>query len=305
MAVATRIGFLGKRGDDKMNEDEVLVVADAHNWVAHWTGRIIPFEEATPEVLSAYRTVLLAPGDTKYGKTSQEILHWKRDGRIGDTRLILSTYKGRHLWAPENDALAERWVVHARSERLVLDSERLAFVPLCLNPPRKVIATGDDGYLFMGGRKWREPAVGMAAMVRSGLPSRVITDFAPEGDWPGIDILRQKIPKGDYINVLEKARVFLVPLRETPISHGHVDVITAILVGTPVIVTAGASCDDYVEHGVNGLLVQGNSVEAWTDAVHEAHARADDFRAAAREMAPRYYAPRYAHYLRELVTSLG
>lgn len=285
--------------------EDVLVVADLHNWIAHWHGPIIPFEGVEPATLARYRTVLIAPGENKYGEDAQTFLDWKRNGLIGETRLVLATYKGRHLWSPENDALAERWVVHARSERLVLDSERLAFVPLCLNPPRKVFRDGDDGFLFMGGRKWREPAVGMAAMVASGKPSRVITDFAPEGDWPGVDILRQKIPKSDYINVLERARAFLVPLRETPISHGHVDVITSILVGTPVLVTAGASCDDYVEHGVNGLLVKDNSVEAWTDAIHEAWEKADAFRAAAQEMAPRYYAPRYAGYLRELVDSLG
>jgi glycosyltransferase involved in cell wall biosynthesis len=284
--------------------EDVLVVADRDNWLAHWKGTIVQFEAVTPELLSKYRTILVAFLDVKYQDTALKMIAWKKEGLIGDSRLVMATYKGRHLWSPENDNLVERWVVHARSEREVLDSDRLAFVPLCLTQPRKVFSTGDDGFLFMGGRKLREPKVGLDAMVRSGHPGRVITDRAPAGEWPGVEILRERVPKKDYIDVLERARLFLVPLRDTPISHGHVDVITSILVGTPVLVTAGASCDDYVEHGVNGLLVKGLSVEAWVDAIHEGWERADEFRQAAKEMAPRYYSPKYAEYLRTLVSSL-
>jgi hypothetical protein len=285
--------------------DGVVVVADAlNNWLSAWDGLVLPFEEALPERLSGFRIILVAPGDAKYIEHSQTILNWKRDGLLGSSRIILATYKGRHLWSPDNDSLAERWVVHARSESQILDSDRLAFVPLCLNQPRRTFRDDDDGYLFMGGRKWREPELGLSVMASLGLPARVITDRVPEGDWPGVEILREKIPKADYINVLERARVFMVPLRQTAASHGHVDVITAMLVGTPVVVTAGASCDDYVRDGVTGILVHGNTHEAWVEAVHVAWSQASEFRKAAQRYAPDYYAPKYAEYLRELVSSL-
>jgi glycosyltransferase involved in cell wall biosynthesis len=279
-------------------QKDILVVADAQAWLRFWDGPIIPFEEATPAALSAFPTVVLAPEDPEYGKTCQTILHWKRDGLLGATRLVLGTYKGRHLWSPENDSLVERWVVHARSERQVLDSERLVFVPLCLTPPRKTFEDGDDGYVFMGGRKWRELGAGLQAMGRSGLPGRVISDFAPAGDFPNVAVRREKIPKPEYSAVMARARIVLVPLKQTAASHGHVDVITAILLGRPVLVTAGCSCDDYVQHGVNGLLVPDNSVEAWEAAIHEGFAKADAFAAAAREAAPLYRTPRYAEYIR-------
>lgn len=281
---------------------------------ASWPGPVMDFAAATPEILAAHRTVLLAPGDVRFLKAlrtgsqpvqCEVILGWKRAGLLPATRLILATYKGRHLWTPGNDALVERWVVHARSERLVLDSERLAFVPLCLDPPDPPPPPGDDGYVFMGGRKWRVLDVGLAAMARAGFPGQVITDFAPEGKWAGVTVRREKIPAPDYLGVMARARVVLVPLRETPISHGHVEVVNAILHGRPLLVTAGASCDDYVEHGVNGLLVQGNSVEAWTEALREAWERAEAFGTAARERAAQYSTPRYAEHLRELVASLG
>jgi hypothetical protein len=281
-----------------MEREEVLIVAGPHSWVSLWDGPVKSFDEISPELFDRYRTVVLAPS----GEDScQQIFDWKRAGLLNDTRLILGTYHGRHLWSPENDALVDRWVVHGRSERQVLSSEKLVFVPLCVMPPRQPYPPGDDGYLFMGGRKWRELDVGLAAISKSGYPGKVITDRAPPGDFPGVDIRREKVPKKEYSDVLSRARLFLVPLKQTPISHGHVDVVTAILIGKPVLVTAGCSCDDYIQHGVNGLLVRDNSVEAWTDAIHEAYEKADDFAAAARELAPRYRTPKYAEYIWDVI----
>jgi hypothetical protein len=281
--------------------DNVLVVADKQGWLNFWEGPILPFEEISAQGLASYGTVVIAMEDNKYRESCRTIFAWKRSGLLDGTRLIFGTYKGRHLWSPENDTVVDRWVVHARSERQLLDSDKLVFVPLCLMPPRKTLEPGDEGYVFMGGRKWRELGVGLAAMGRSDLPGRVISDFAPQEQYSNIQIDREVVPKRDYINVMASARIVLVPLKQTPFSHGHVDVVTATMVGRPLIVTAGCSCDDYVEHGVNGLLVPDNSVEAWTDAIHEGYEKADVFAAAAREMAPRYFAARYAEYIREVI----
>lgn len=282
-------------------QDNVLVVADHHSWLTNWDGYKIKFEEITLDTLVKYGIVVLAPGEVESQSFCQQILEWKRSGLLDTTQIFLSTYKGRHLWSPENDVLVERWAVHAQSEREVLDSERLYFIPLCVMPPRRVLMSGDDGYVFIGGRKWRRLDVGIEALSRSGLPGRVISDFAPEGIFPGVQISREKIPKKNYIDVMERARVVLVPLHGTPVSHGHVDVVTAISVGKPVVVTAGASCDDYVQHGINGLLVKDNSVEAWVEAIHEAYEKADDFAAAARELAPRYDSAKYGSLVREML----
>lgn len=281
--------------------DDVLVVADHHSWLVHWKGPIIPFEDMTLDRLAACRKVILAPGDMKYLAYAQQILDWKRDGLLPATGIILATYKGRHMWTKANDTLADLWVVHARSERLVLDSDRLVYVPLCLQPPRRPATPVDEGYIFMGGRKWRELGVGLEAMGRAGYPARVITDFAPETDYPGVTIRRERIPKNEYLDVMARSRIVVVPLKLTPISHGHVEVVSAIMLGKPVLVTAGCSCDDYVVHGVNGLLVPDNSIEAWTDAIHEAYAKADQFAAASRDLASQYYTPKYVDYLRALV----
>lgn len=279
---------------------DILVVANRRSILGSWEATVSPFAGITADTLSGYRTVILAPEDAEADALCEAAFEWKRAGLLDNTKLILGTYRGRHLWSPDNDAVVERWVVHARSECLVLESQKLAFIPLCLGPSAGDASTGDDGYLFMGGRKWREIDVGLAAMSRSGIPGKVITDFAPEGEVPGVELRRERVPREEYAAVMRRARLVLVPLKQMPISHGHTDVVAAIVAGKPVLVTAYSSCDDYVEHGVNGLLVRDNSVEAWSDAIQEAYEKADDFAAAAREMAPRYYSRRYGGYLRDV-----
>ena len=151
--------------------DTILMVADGRPDLAGLPHELCRFEDATPERLAQHGRVLLMPMGGRSPEISETILDWKRDGLLPETRLFFGTYGGRHLWSPSLDALVEGWLVHTRSERLVLDSDRLMFIPLCRNAPPDPVLAGDDGYVFMGGRKWREIDIGLAAMVRSGLPA--------------------------------------------------------------------------------------------------------------------------------------
>lgn len=280
----------------------VLVVGGRLPSFDPWCPATCTFPELTPERAAAHDVVVLMPTDNDSDEACDRVFGWKRGGRLDETKLMVGTYRGRHLWSPENDRVVERWAVHARSEALVLESDNLAFVPLCQGraPPAGPPA-GDDGYVFLGGRKWRDFPLGLAAMQRCGLPGKVISDLVPEGDYPGLEVRRERIPKDEYFAVLGRARIVILPLLPIPISHGHVEVVGAIAAGRPVVVTACASCDDYVEHGVNGLLVQENSLEAWLEAIAEADRRAEELAEGARAMAPRYWGHRYAGYVRRMV----
>jgi hypothetical protein len=288
-----------------VDPDNVLVVGERQQWQAHWHGDVLPFEDLTLERLQARECVVLCPGHVRYLEACKLVLDWKRQGLLDGVELILGTYKGRHIWTPENDPLVSQWVVHSTSEREVLDSGRLAFVPLCGDKAVDLATTGAGGYLFMGGRKWREPILGIEAMVRSRLPGLVITDFCPEYVPAQIDVIRERVPPERYFHAMARARVVLLPLKGTPVSHGQTDAVNAVLLGRPLVVTAGASCDDYVRNGVTGILVADNSIEAWTTAVLEAYARADEMAAATREFARAFNVSRYAGYLRQIVDHPG
>ncbi|NEX45864.1 glycosyltransferase [Pseudotabrizicola algicola] len=279
------------------------MVADAahHHWLKYWQDPILPFEDVTVERLAQAPVVALAPGATDYLETCKLILDWKRNGLLPRTRLLIVTYKGRKIWSKENDALVERWVVHSRSEFNQIQSDRLAFIPLGL---AKAARGNDEGYIFVGGRKMRDFEPALQAVVETGLPCIAISDRLPETHFPGIDARREMVPRREYGTILSHSRIVLVPLVQSPISHGHMDVVSAIRIGKPVVVTAGASCDDYVDHDRSGQLVPENTVSAWVKCVTKAWENAEAYSAAALAKAPEFSAERYVSNVRDLVRSV-
>lgn len=284
-------------------QEPCLLIADVghHSWLTHWRDPFLPFEQATLERLCREPLIALAPGDARYLEHCRSIIDMKRDGMLPNTKIALVTYKGRNIWSPDYEEHVAAWVVHARSEFEVLKSENAVFVPLCLSRPR---FGPDEGFAFLGGRKFRcfEPAV--RALSALGLPGVLVSDRAPEEDYPSIRMTRERIPKKDYLDLMQRARIVLVPLQQRPESHGHMDVVTAIRFGKPLVVTKNASCDDYVVDGVTGTYAEDNSVEAWTLAIEAAWKRADELADGARARAPSYAAEQYVVHLRDLLSGI-
>ena len=279
------------------------MVADKqhHNWLNFWQDPVVAFEEITPRLLAQHRVVAIAPGAAEYLEDCKLILGWKRDGLLPDTKLALVSYKGVQLWSPETDALAECWVIHTNSERDRIKSKRLIFLPLGLG---KLKPGADDGYLFLGGRKMRDFHVALEAVSITGHPCIAVSDFLPAQEYAGVDMRRERIPKRDYSAIMANSKAVLVPLRQTAISHGHMDVVSAILAGKPVAVTQGASCDDYVEHDHSGVLVRDNTVECWVEAVERVWTNAQRYGEAAVEKSAEVTAERYAQNVRGLVRTM-
>ncbi len=284
-------------------QEPCLLIADIgqHSLLAHWCDPFLSFEEATLERISAEPLIALAPGDAKYLEHCRSIIEMKREGRLPNTKIALVTYKGRNIWSPDYDDHVAAWVVHARSEFEVLKSSNTVFVPLCLSRPR---SGPDEGFAFLGGRKYRcfDPAV--KALAELGLPGVLVSDRAPQEDYPPTRMIRHRIPKKDYIDLMHRARIVLVPLQQRPESHGHMDVVTAIRFGKPLVVTRHASCEDYVFEGVNGTFAADNSVESWKTAIGDAWERADELAEGARNLAPTHSAEQYVVHIRKLLSGI-
>lgn len=281
-------------------QEPCLLVADVgqHSWLRHWRDPFLSFEEATLERISREPLIALAPGDAKYEENCRYIIEKKRDGELPNTMIAVVTYKGRNIWTPELAEHAEAWVVHCHSEFEVLKGRTTVFVPLCLSKPR---FGPDEGFAFLGGRKYRvfDPAV--EALSALGLPGVLVSDRAPATDYPSITMTRHRIPKKDYIDLMHRSRIVLVPLQQRPESHGHMDVVTAIRFGKPLVVTKNASCEDYVVDGLNGVFAEDNSVEAWKAAIATAWERADELSEGAKSIAPQFAADQYVVHVRKLL----
>lgn len=280
-----------------------MLIADVENTPAlkFWQDHILSFEDVTLERLRCEPLIALGPGNAKYLDDCRRILQHKRDGQLPDTKIAMVTYKGRHLWSPETDRLVEAWVVHASSEAEVLKSDRLCFVPLCLNKPK---FGPDEGYAFLGGRKFREFDVAAKALSELGIPAVLISDYAPQEDYPGVEMVRTAIPKRDYVDRMSRARLVLVPLQKRPESHGHVDVVTAIRLGKPIVATKNASCDEYIIDRKTGVLVDSNSLEDWKDAIRFAWQSANELSQGTKDLSGKFSGDQYVVYLREMLLRL-
>lgn len=286
--------------DGKLATEPCLLIADKENTPVFnfWRDDILRFEEVALDRIATEPMIALGPGNAKYLEDCERILGYKRDGKLPFTKIVMVTYKGRHLWTEETDGLVAGWVVHAKSEAEVIKSNNLFVVPLCLNQGK---FGPDEDFAFVGGRKYREFGVAAQALAELGIPSVMISDRAPQENYNSVEMVRKRIPKRDYVDRMSRARIVLVPLQIRPESHGHVDVVTAILRGKPVVATKNASCDDYIMNRQTGMLVDTNSLEDWKECIWYAWQNAEELSRATRELSSKFSQDKYVGYLREML----
>jgi glycosyltransferase involved in cell wall biosynthesis len=75
------------------------------------------------------------------------------------------------------------------------------------------------------------------------------------------------IPFADAMAVVRDARAMALPLVTTETPCGHVTIVGAFYLGTPVVVTGSTGIDDYVKDDVTGLVAQTGSSEAFGAAI--------------------------------------
>lgn len=84
---------------------------------------------------------------------------------------------------------------------------------------------------------------------------------------PTSDTLHTGRMGGRMRDLYARSSVVAVALRPTPTGSGLTVVLEALASGRPVVVTGNPGVDDYVEHGVTGLLVPPDDPEAFAGAL--------------------------------------
>ena len=145
----------------------------------------------------------------------------------------------------------------AYAERLRLPADRFRFVPWHTNvlAPAACPATGD--HVFAAGRTGRDWRT-LADAVR-GLPVR-LTIVCSHRDataiaFPDNVTVLTDVTYATYRTLLEQASVVVIPLEPHVYSSGQVVILEAMALGKPVVVTRVTGSEDYVQDGVDGLLV--------------------------------------------------
>jgi len=155
------------------------------------------------------------------------------------------------------------------AERMRLPRERfrfLAFHTDIINPER-IAAHG--GYIFSAGKTGRDFDTLLRAVKDLAAKVVIVSDqyHAQELDVSPNVSLMVDIPYEDYLRLLRECHIVVVPLYSLVKSTGQVVILEAMGLGKPVIATETVGTVDYIQHGVNGLMVPVGDAEALRAAI--------------------------------------
>ena len=184
--------------------------------------------------------------------------------RILRSRLVVTN---QVYFGPRWGRYADRVVVYSRRETEGRLTYRYLPIPADGDFAGVVPHAAERPYVFAGGSTLRDYDTLVAAVEGTGLSLVIATDdpsAVPAGE--GCEV-RGRLPLQEFLALMAGAGVVVVPLRDSEAPHGHTTVAQALCLGKTVVTTRGASVEDYVRDGVEGLLVEPGDVAGYRDAI--------------------------------------
>jgi glycosyltransferase involved in cell wall biosynthesis len=122
------------------------------------------------------------------------------------------------------------------------------------------IGPTEDGYIFAAGRMERDFVTLLQALEQNKLPAVIVADQALREVLEPLKSakvsIHYNIPKKQYLELLQKARLVVVPLFKGAAARGQVVILEAMKYGKPVLSAEVPGTIDYIEHGETGLLAE-------------------------------------------------
>ena len=158
--------------------------------------------------------------------------------------------------------------VYARE--FAVPAEKFAWVPYHSTLYDAEYAVSEGDYVFAGGDSCRDYATLLEAA--RGLPYRVVIAALCRDRFHGLDIPKNVEILGasqeQFFSLMAGAGVVALPLHAGLLhSGGHQTYLNAMLMGKPVVVADDCGTEEYIVHGVTGMLVRPGDTVALRDAI--------------------------------------
>lgn len=195
--------------------------------------------------------------------------------------------------------------------RLGVPAGRIRFVPFHTNVVEPVYVSGSKHYILSAGKTGRDYQTLSEAVRDIDHDVVVVSDAESVRDvsLPQRVRLVLDAPYGHYRDLLQACDLLVLPLRPLVKSTGQVALLEAMALGKPVIATRVVGTVDYVQSGLNGILVPPGNPSALREAIvgllRDPVARERLGRAALESVRDRHTFERYARAILDIVDGLS
>ncbi|HSL21149.1 MAG TPA: glycosyltransferase family 4 protein [Vicinamibacterales bacterium] len=160
--------------------------------------------------------------------------------------------------------------IDAYSAAFGLPRDKFVFVPYHTTLDGHELEPTDQGYLFAGGNWARDYPTLLRAV--SGLPTTVHIACTRPELFENVPVPRNVIVRGydhkAYLRMMAGCRANIVALAPGLLhSGGQQTFLNSMWLGKPTVVTDPEGARDYIEHGVDGLVVEPGNPEALRQAI--------------------------------------
>lgn len=182
-------------------------------------------------------------------------------------------------------------------------NSKTVFVPFHTDPNILNIPTRDDGYVFSGGKSFRDFTTLIQSLENASYNTIIIGHKAQVSN-KNVKMITH-VPLKEFLELMAHSSIVIVSLEDRKISTGQTILLHAMALGKPVIATNTTGTFDYIEAGKNGILVQPNNpseLSKQIDILLKDESLRDEIGKAAKYSILNYYLPK--HYVRNIYKTI-
>lgn len=174
-----------------------------------------------------------------------------------------------------------------------------------------------NGYLFAAGRMERDFITLLQALEQNKLAAVLVADHSLKGILEPLKSenvsIFYNIPRKQYLELLQNARMVVVPLFKGAAARGQVVILEAMKYGKPVLSSKVAGTEDYIVHGETGLLAEPENTAQLRSLIEQYFPRLDTlkqlgkngFEAQRSQFSPRIFHQNYINLILHLLGREG